>query len=64
LTFDAVHRRSNLSQDIPPSGDYISARTAMKNLELFIKEFPQARVVFGHDGSQLKELVLAPKYYV
>lgn len=63
LTFDAVHRRANLDEGVPPVGDYGEALSAMRNIESFLKEFPHARVVFGHDPDQLKELKLAPEYY-
>ncbi len=64
LTFDAVHRRSNLDEDIPPSGDYAMTLSAMRSVKSFLADFPRSRVIFGHDGAQLKDLVLAPKYYL
>lgn len=63
LTFDAVHRRSNIDEGVPPVGDYGEAMSSMRKIESFLKEFPHVRVVFGHDPDQLKELTLAPKYY-
>ena len=63
LTFDAVHRRSNVDEGIPPSGDYREALSTMSDIESFMKEFPQTRVVFGHDPDQLGNLVLAPGHY-
>ncbi len=63
LTFDAVHRKSNLDENIPPSGDYEIAMATMKNIESFIRKFPNARVIFGHDPDQAKDLILAPEYY-
>jgi glyoxylase-like metal-dependent hydrolase (beta-lactamase superfamily II) len=63
LTFDAVHRRANLREDIPPSGDYFRTLTAMHSVAVFLEQFPHTRVVFGHDAAQLAELALAPKYY-
>ncbi len=63
LTFDAAHRRTNLEEGIPPVGDYGEALSTIHNLKLFMKEFPDARVIFGHDPDQLGSLVLAPGYY-
>jgi len=63
LTFDAVHRRSNLEHGIPPSGDYRKAAESMRNIESFLRDFPKTRVIFGHDPDQLGTLILAPKYY-
>ncbi|MBI5576343.1 MAG: N-acyl homoserine lactonase family protein [Deltaproteobacteria bacterium] len=63
LTFDAVHRRANLDEGVPPVGEYLKALSTMRNIESFLKEFPHARVVFGHDPDQLMELKLVPEYY-
>ena len=63
LTFDAVHRRSNINEGIPPSGNYSEALSTLRNIETFMKQFPQTRVVFGHDPDQLEKLILAPRYY-
>lgn len=63
LTFDAAHRRSNLEEGIPPVGDYDEALSTIRNIGSFVREFPQARVIFGHDPDQLGNLVLAPGYY-
>ncbi|MFA6148109.1 MAG: MBL fold metallo-hydrolase [bacterium] len=63
LTFDAVHRRSNLDHCIPPSGDYGKAADSMRRIESFLKDHPKTRVIFGHDPDQLGTLILAPQYY-
>jgi glyoxylase-like metal-dependent hydrolase (beta-lactamase superfamily II) len=63
LTFDAVHRKSNLDENMPPSGDYEKSMATLKNIESFIGNFPKTRVIFGHDPDQMKDLILAPEYY-
>jgi N-acyl homoserine lactone hydrolase len=63
LTFDAAHRAANLELMIPPKGDYEKARRSLGTIKSFIDDFPQVRVIFGHDPDQLGELQLAPSFY-
>lgn len=63
LAFDAIHRKTNLDQGIPPSGDYTNALSAMRSIESFMARFPTTKLIYGHDGGQLKDLLLSPRYY-
>ncbi len=63
LTFDAVHRKANLDEGIPPAGDYSRAMASLKAVETFAREVPGTRVVFGHDPDQAGSLSRAPDCY-
>lgn len=63
LTFDAVHRRANINEDIPPKGDYHVALESLNGIKEFLCEFAQTRVIFGHDPDQFKTLKRLPDYY-
>lgn len=63
LTFDAAHRAANVKTMIPPKGDYEQARRSLGRIKAFSEDFPQTRVIFGHDPDQLGELQLLPSFY-
>lgn len=63
LTFDAAHRKANIDEGIPPKGDYPEALKSINNIKAFLHEFPQTRVIFGHDPDQLETLKRLPDYY-
>lgn len=63
LTFDAVHRKANVDEGVPPSGDYEGALASVQDIESFLREFPETRVIYGHDPDQLGSLVLPPGHY-
>lgn len=63
LTFDAAHREANLETMIPPKGDYERARRSLGNIKAFLGDYPQTRVIFGHDPDQLGGLQLLPSFY-
>jgi N-acyl homoserine lactone hydrolase len=63
LTFDAAHRKANINESVPPKGDYSTALMSINNIRAFLREFPQTRVIFGHDPDQFESLKLLPDYY-
>jgi N-acyl homoserine lactone hydrolase len=63
LTFDAAHRAANVKTMIPPKGDYEQARRSLGRIKAFVEDFPQTRVIFGHDPDQLGELQFLPSFY-
>ncbi|MEW6262294.1 MAG: N-acyl homoserine lactonase family protein [Thermodesulfobacteriota bacterium] len=63
LTFDAAHRRANLTEDVPPIGDYPQASQSLRHIKAFLERYPHTRTFFAHDPDQLKELKLCPQYY-
>lgn len=63
LTFDAAHRGSNFTEMVPPKGEFELALNSLENINSFMQEFPNTRIIYGHDPDQLNNLTLLPKYY-
>jgi N-acyl homoserine lactone hydrolase len=63
LTFDAAHRKANIDKGVPPKGDYSTALQSINNIQAFLREIPQTRIIFGHDPDQFDTLKLLPDYY-
>ncbi len=63
LTFDAAHRSANIEEGIPTKGVYEQGLESVKRLQAFVREFPSATVIFGHDPDQIENLKLSPDYY-
>jgi glyoxylase-like metal-dependent hydrolase (beta-lactamase superfamily II) len=63
LTFDAAHRQANIDEGVPPKGDYSTALLSINNIQAFLRELPQTRIIFGHDPDQFVTLKLLPDYY-
>ncbi len=63
LTFDAAHRKSNIDEGIPPKGDYALAKDSVQRIRQFAEQFPDMKVIYGHDPDQIKDLKTIPQYY-
>lgn len=63
LTFDAIHRKANLDEEIPPIGELPQALDSLMTIKQFIVGFEEIKSIYSHDREQLSNLKLLPEYY-
>lgn len=63
LTFDAVHRKANLVEEIPPIGSLPQALESLMAIKQLISDVKEIKAIYSHDREQLNTLKLLPEYY-